>query len=425
VNLANLLLGIVIGIIVWRWWRKYRVQIRRWWQKQEASGPRQWHPKSENACPGCQNDLHVTVVRVNQAVEPYRNQKRKAGKPKQLSTEGYACPCRECAYFGVTREEVHGLVGYGKIGKGKNIQRWRCQACRTTFSCRRGTVLYYLKSDPAQVEQVLWFLAEGVDLSVLVRYTGRQEATVSRWLERAGRQSAGWHSVLFQGLKLALVQMDELCVRVRGLEQRRWLWLAIDPVSKALPSLHLGARKAEDAYALVHDLKYRLAEDCVPAFTTDGLRSYFYARTAHFGYWYKAAGDRVANWQVESTLLYGQLVKRRERKKVVFTTMRMVWGTRADLTVAQAAHGFSHCIQTAFIERVNLTLRQSIAPLTRKTWSLPCSEAHLLRHIEWGRAYYHFCRPHWSLHRRTPAMALNLTDHVWTLHEFVNAPLII
>jgi len=187
VNLANLLLGIVIGFIVWRWWRKYRVQIRRWWQKQEASGPRQWHPKSENACPGCQNDLHVTVARVNQAVEPYRNQKRKAGKPKQLSTEGYACPCRECAYFGVTREEVHGLVGYGKIGKGKNIQRWRCQACRTTFSCRRGTVLYYLKSDPAQVEQVLWFLAEGVDLSVLVRYTGRQEATVSRWLERAGR----------------------------------------------------------------------------------------------------------------------------------------------------------------------------------------------------------------------------------------------
>jgi len=124
------------------------------------------------------------------------------------------------------------------------------------------------------------------------------------------------------------------------------------------------------------------------------------------------SGDRVAQWQVESTLLYGQLVKRRERHKVVFTTMRMVWGTRADLTIVHAAHGFSPCIQTAFIERVNLTLRQSIAPLTRKTWSLPRYEAHLLRHIEWGRAYYHFCRPHQSLHRRTPAMALALTDHI-------------
>ena len=62
--------------------------------------------------------------------------------------------------------------------------------------------------------------------------------TVTRWLERAGGQSVGWHGILFQGLKLALVQMDELCVRVRGLEKRRWLWLAVDPVSKALPSLH-------------------------------------------------------------------------------------------------------------------------------------------------------------------------------------------
>jgi len=36
-------------------------------------------------------------------------------------------------------------------------------------------------------------------------------------------------------------------------------------------------------------------------------------------------GDRVAHWQVESTLPYGQLVKRRERQKVVFTSMRMAW----------------------------------------------------------------------------------------------------
>jgi IS1 family transposase/transposase-like protein len=365
------------------------------------------------------------VVRANQAVKAYRSHKRKRGASKRLATEGYACPCRECPYFGITREAIHALVGYGKIGKAKDIQRWRCQACRTTFSCRRGTPLYYLKSDPAQVALVLWFLAEGVDVSVLVRYTGRHDATVTRWLERAGRQSARWHGVLFQGLRLALVQMDELWVRVRGSDKRCWLWLAIDPVSKTLPSLRLGARKAEDAYALVHDLKRRLTPDCVPAFTTDGLRSYFYALTAHFGHWHSAVGARVAQWQVDATLLYGQLVKRRERRTVVFTTMRMVWGKRADLKRAQAAHGFSHCIQTAFIERVNLTLRQSIAPLTRKTWSLPRSEAHLLLHIEWGRGYYHLLRPHQSLRRRTPAMALNLTDHIWTIHEFVNTPLII
>src|SRR5262249_27383176 len=102
-----------------------------------------------------------------------------------------------------SRAAVHALVGYGTIGKGQDIQRWRCQVCQMTYSCRRGTPLYYLKSAPAQVDRGLWFLAEGVDVSVMVRYTGRSEAPVTRWLERSGQQSARWHRVLFQGLSVA------------------------------------------------------------------------------------------------------------------------------------------------------------------------------------------------------------------------------
>jgi len=284
VNLSSLVVGIVIGMVLWRLWRQHKRKLRRWWQKKQERLPRQWHPKSEEACAECQHGVEVRVVRPKQAVKAWHDQKQKRGKPKQLTTAGFACPCRECVYFGITDATVHALVGYGKIGKTKTIQRWRCQACGVTFSCRRGTPLYYLKSDPAQVNLVLWFLAEGVDVSVLVRYTGRREATVARWLARAGQQSERWHQVLFVGLSLALVQMDELYVRIRGLGERGWLWLAMDPVSKAMPSLHLGGRKAEDAYALVHDLKHRLQPDCVPAFSTDGLRSYFYALTAHFGH---------------------------------------------------------------------------------------------------------------------------------------------
>ncbi len=44
----------------------------------------------------------------------------------------------------------------------------------------------------------------------------------------------------------------------------------------------------------------------------------------------------------------------------------MLWGKRHDLTAMLRAHGLTACIQTAFIERVNLTLRQGIALLTRK-----------------------------------------------------------
>jgi hypothetical protein len=56
-------------------------------------------------------------------------------------------------------------------------------------------------------------------------------------------------------------------------------------VAKIIPAVHLGGRTKEDAYQFVHALKLRLAEDCIPAFTSDGLRAYFYAITAHFGVW--------------------------------------------------------------------------------------------------------------------------------------------
>jgi len=108
----------------------------------------------------------------------------------------------------------------------------------------------------------------------------------------------------------------------------------------------------------------------------------------------------------------------------------MVWGSRRQLTEVLWAHGLTYRIQTAFIERVNLTFRQSVAPLTRRTWSLPQSEQHLLLHVEWFRFYDHFVRPHQSLRRserhrkRTPATALSLTDHVWEVGDILRKPLI-
>ena len=146
-------------------------------------------------------------------------------------------------------------------------------------------------------------------MSVLVRFTGHADATLARWLERMGRHSQGWHNFLFRNLALTLVQMDELYTRVRATASAAWLWLAFDPVSKAIPSLHLGGRTKDDAFALVHDFKSRLLPGCIPAVTTDGLRSYFYALTAHFGRWFRPPKARSDHWQTSDELHYGQLVK--------------------------------------------------------------------------------------------------------------------
>jgi hypothetical protein len=91
-------------------------------------------------------------------------------------------------------------------------------------------------------------------------------------------------------------------------------------------------------------------------------------------------------------LIYGQVKKSYRRRKLVRVTQVMRLGTQADLTVALQALGFSGRLNTAFIERVNLTVRHGIAALARRTWATAQQSPHLLAHLEWWRAYSHGCR---------------------------------
>jgi IS1 family transposase len=198
--------------------------------------------------------------------------------------------------------------------------------------------------------------------------------------------------------------------------------------------MHLGRRRQEDAYALLHDLKLRLVPDCVPAFTSDGYRPYFYAITAHFGSWFRPFRARTDHWRVSARLLYGQLVKRRQKRTLTFTLTRMLCGSRRALNQVLQHHGYLPNIQTAFIERVNLTLRRGVAPLMRKTWALAQSPDHLRLHMEWWRCYYHLVRDHESLRvavpgltrryqSRTPAMAAGVTSQHWSVGMILKKPI--
>ena len=410
----------------------YAPRLRRRWKNAKARLPRRWKPRSPKDCPHCCQGLSLESRPVQREVEPYAERKSTRGRKKEICTAGFACLNPLCDYFGITDDQVHALVGNGKRGIKNDIQHFRCQWCRTDFSCRRNTPLYYLKTASDRIEMVLWLMAEGVDISVMVRYTGHADSTISRWLQRMGNHSILLHNRYFQGLVLTFVQLDELYAKVRTGVQ--WLWLAIDPVTKIIPSLHLGGRKQEDAYALLHDLHLRLDEDCVPAFTSDGLRSYFYAITAHFGYWFRPERARTDHWHVADDLLYGQLIKRKQRYRLTFTITRMLWGSRTLFYQLLTDYGFNSTIQTAFIERVNLTIRRGVAPLMRKTWSLAQSPQHLLLHCEWWRTYYHFVRVHDSLQLpvpglprarilRTPAMAAGVTEQLWSVGTILKMPL--
>jgi IS1 family transposase len=163
--------------------------------------------------------------------------------------------------------------------------------------------------------------------------------------------------------------------------------------------LQLGPRTQTMAHQLIHALRQILAPGCLPLFTSDGLNLYFYALTAHFGDWLALGrrGRNVRRWQVEPRLIYGQVKKSYRRRKLVRVSHLMRLGTQDALTAALQGLGLSGRLNTAFIERVNLTVRHGVAALARRTWATAQQSPHLLDHLEWWRAYYHFVRPHASL----------------------------
>jgi transposase InsO family protein len=271
---------------------------------------------------------------------------------------------------------------------------------------------------------------------------GHRHATITTWLTRAGEHSACLHDRVLRNLHLPHIQFDELRTRLRSRVSTLWLWVALDPISKLRAVLHLGARTQDAAHAVVHDLRRGLAPDCLPIFTSDGLNQYFYALTAHFGHWVAGAGRRTRQWQVTAGLLYGQVQKRYRHRPLVGVTYVLRCGTRAALRTALQGLGLSGRLNTAFVERVNLTLRQSVAALMGRTWSSKQDAPQLLVHLEWWRAYYHFVRPHESLRealaqprerggkrmaqryrQRTPAVAAGLTHQRWTARDLLTFPL--
>ncbi len=356
---------------------------------------RRLQPRSPDDCSACRlgpTALSVVVL-APLPVRPWSEVKSRRGAPKRIDTEGFACPNPPCQYFGSTDARVHALVGDGKHGRVEQIQTFRCQACHRTFSARRDTPLYRLKTPSQQVAMVLSARAFGLDPSAASRVFGFCQATITRWLTRAGEHAQTLHERSFCHLWLPHLQLDELRTRLRSHAQVQWLWLVIDPRTKILPVLELGPR-TQHIHRVIHSLRQRLAPGCIPLFTSDGLNLYFYALTAHFGQWLTLCcrGRIVRRWQEAANLIYGQVKKSYRRRKLVRVTHVMRLGTEDVLKVALQAMGFSGRLNTAYIERVNLTIRHGIAALARRTWATSQQAPQLLAHLEWWRAYYHGCR---------------------------------
>src|SRR5262245_59798216 len=148
----------------------------------------------------------------------------------------------------------------------------------------------------------------------------------------------------------------------------------MDPTSKLLVVVDIGSRTLAMAQRVVHQVVQVLAPGCVPLFLTDGFKAYATALRAHFGPWVQPLRRQTTGpvpkprWMPPPQLRYAQVVKSYRRRGVVRVSHRVVCGTLA--VVEQVLAEQSWPINTAFIEQINLTIRQHVAAVGRRVMTL-------------------------------------------------------
>ena len=88
----------------------------------------------------------------------------------------------------------------------------------------------------------------------------------------------------------------------------------------------------------------------------------------------------------------------------------------------EVVSGFPVAISTSHIERQNLSVRMASRRFTRLTNGFSKKAENHAAAVSLYVAHYNFCRYHETI-RSTPAEALRLTDHAWSIGELLEAAL--
>jgi IS1 family transposase len=369
--------GLLVLVLIVGLWESDLEVLRSQWHGSVPKAKRPWHLKARTPQDGQDGRLAAWEVLpdVRRTARPWGEVKSHRERPKIHDSDGQACMEARCEYYKDTDGTHHALRWDGTRNQCEATPVLECGACGSKHTARLRTPLYQLKTASEQVRMAVHLAMKGMSIADISEVMGHRSETVTRWRARSGQHSEQLHKHTFQHLVVQHVQLDELVNKVRRLGRRVWVWTAEDALRKTWLAWHVGGRAQADAHRLIHRVKGVLAMGCVPVFTRDGLQQYFYALTAHFGTWESEAGPRQQVWQVRPTLLYGQSRQVKVGRKLKQVTTRMLCGQRADLEAALQGIGLTGKIQTAYIERLNLTLRHLVAALSRRTWAL----AHTVR----------------------------------------------
>jgi len=302
--------------------------------------------------------------------------------------------------FGITR-----VIGHGYQKNGEH--RWKCERCGHTFNRWTSTPLSGLRTNKDDVIRAIKAYVRGSSVSDIAYIFDVQDKTVENWIKRVSGHSRKLLEYLFdlRGLlDVTEIQLDELWTYKWTRKIKRWVWIALDPVTKLWVAFHIGPRTKKQAKIFLGKVKKRVK--LPKLFTSDGLEAY-----------------KSVIKELFPNVPHGIVIKKRKRNRVVEVKRSLIGGSiLSRITIHIKNLVTSRVINTSYVERFNLTLRRGLASLSRKTLEAAKTDKQLEGDLYVYQLYYTLIRPHMSLtvkedglvSRRTPAMAAGLADHQWT-----------
>src|SRR6266849_4559137 len=271
------------------------------------------------------------------------------------------CPNSACSARG---QKAQGNI----IIHDRKRQRYRCKICKHTFSARRGTMLEGLRKPMDLIVIVVTLLSYGCPVQAIVHAFELDERTVADWRDRAGAHCQKVHKeIVEQGqLDLMHVQADE--IRVKGCKMIAWMGLAMMVSTRLwVAGVVQVSRDRNLADRLMSQVR-RAAQVLRPLLVlTDGWAAYPNSiRRAFREKVKKLAGVGRASLEVWPHLHIGTVIKRTEKKRVVEITRKMAHGLLDQAEQLLHLSGGGSVLNTAFIERLNGTIRERLASLTRR-----------------------------------------------------------
>jgi IS1 family transposase len=267
--------------------------------------------------------------------------------------------------------------------------------------------------------EIIGALCEGVGQRAVARLTDTDRKTVARLALALGRGAAELHDRMMNGLRVHRIECDELWAYVghkRNPQKRRptqpspvlgdqYTYVALASSTRAIIGYRTGKRDSATTDDFIQDLRARVIG--TPEISTDGLHYYKPAIRDAFG-------SRVAHGVVQKTYSVTHLnVNEASRRYSPAAVIAVEY---------DAVSGVPSEISTSYVERQNLTLRMASKRFARLSngfsKKIDCHLAAVSLHV----AFYNLCRTHEAL-RMTPAMALGITDHVWSIGELIEAAL--